>query len=163
MSGHATPDQVVHDQAIEHGAQEELGLQRQGRAQAENGVRRDASCRKDRRDERDAIRRAGDVPVGKPRTLVARRVQEPPGVWRGDAATRRLEIHAKRLDLLALDDRKAASCRPKVLSIVGRIELPAEPRRPAVFATEGRKQRCRTFDNREVQRRAEIGNGEAVA
>ena len=163
VRGHATTHQIVHDEAVEHPAQELLDVRRQGRAQAEDRVGRHASRRKDRGDERQPVRRAGHVPVGKPRTLVAGRPQQPPRrlVRRCCIAPTRESTRNGSICLPSMTGRPRAGGRKCSRSSVAFSSRPNAP--PAARAAERRKQRGRTFDDREVHRRAEVGNGEVVA
>ena len=87
--------------------------------------------------------------------------QQPAGLCRADAVPHGIEGHAERLDMFALDDGQAAE--PKRGTVVARVELAAEADRPAFSAAERMEQRRRAFDNREVDRRAQVGDGEARA
>ena len=108
MRRHHLPHQVVRDVAVEHGAQKRLVVARKQRLQAEKGMRRDHSRWKDRGDEREAIRGAGDIAVGKAGSRERRSsVEQARRAALGDSLRGAIDQRAKRLDVLAFDHRKA--------------------------------------------------------
>src|SRR5580765_3476189 len=154
VRGHAHPNEVIHDEAVEKTAEKVLGRDWQRRAQAEQRVSGYAPRGKHSGDEREAIGRAGDVTIRQARPAVSRGVEQAPRLRDANAVLRRADAWPERLDVLPLHDGKLSGAGGlERVPVVGGVQLASETGRPPGVAAKRWKERRSSFGDRDVNGR----------
>src|SRR6476469_646249 len=114
------PHEVVRDEAVEHATEEGEAFLVERVPDAEQRVRGQDAGRDDRRDEREPVRRGGDVAIGEARSpQTTAGAGEPFGNLPRDPVTGGPRVHDERLEVLAVDDWKARAGIDEVMAVLG--------------------------------------------